>query len=574
MWIYLLIGLLFLILALEGYFKGGINGVITLFGVILAINFSDSFGGLAFGWFTEGKWPIDVNPFWHRAMPILFGFISLVLIFAIAGFVVSVIVRKRLSDRWDEFKLENFKIMNRKLGLCIGMVTALIYSVTMLSIIYSLGNFTVPFKQDSGDEGLLAKLNEARIQLDDTPFLGIAAAYDTTPELHYEVRNLLMKIWNDRGKKLQDLLTAYPGFYALAEETEIKSLIGSQGSDSSSEDSGDSYTDDSYTVSDEGSGTGESLYEMWKSGDSLTLDQILSNSDVVNSINNRYEELKAIEAGSKEEKKLLNFMNDIEQFFETGQSDLYGRDRIVGRWKFAKNASLRATKENYVDVSSVEEMRAIGSRMNQMQGVWAKVWPESDGNVIRFYGYSKSAMFSQVLNGVKGIYQKALDEGEIEDEDGVIGNYNFSRPAEYGQAYGQEGEEEGGSKQADIETTKRMIQWVNNNKPEYIPSKFASARLAQNRGANSRAQLISSKGEWSGSGSLYRLNVDGVREEISKELMLFVGVAGRGIVLKGKNVKANLIEAAEQKQLSKDDKKRTERMQIRLGKDVLVFTRF
>ena len=574
MWIYLLIGLLFLILALEGYFKGGINGVITLLGVILAINFSDSFGGLAFGWFTEGKWPIDVNPFWHRAMPILFGFISLVLIFAIAGFVVSMIVRKRLSDRWDEFQLDNFKIMNRKLGLCIGMVTALIYSVMMLSIIYSLGNFTVPFKQDSGDEGLLAKLNQARIQLDDTPFLGIAAAYDKTPELHYEVRNLLMKIWDDRGKKLQDLLTAYPGFYALAEESEIKSLIGSEGSDSSSEDSGDSYADDSYAVSDEGSGTGESLYEMWKSGDSLTLEQILSNSDVVNAINNRYEELKAIEAGSKEEKKLLDFMNDIEQFFETGQSDLYGRDRIVGRWKFAKNASLRATKENYVDVSSVEEMRAIGSRMNQMQGVWAKVWPESDGNVIRFYGYSKSAMFSQVLNGVKGVYQKALDEGEIEDEDGVIGGYNFSRPAEYGQAYGQEGEEAGESKQADIETTKRMIQWVNNNKPEYIPSKFASARLAQNRGANSRAQLISSKGEWSGSGSLYRLNVDGVQEKISKELMLFVGVAGREIVLKGKNVKANLVEAAEQEQLSKDDKQRTERMQIRLGKDVLVFTRF
>lgn len=574
MWIYLLIGLLFLILALEGYFKGGINGVITLLGVILAINFSDSFGGLAFGWFTEGKWPIDVNPFWHRAMPILFGFISLVLIFAIAGFVVSMIVRKRLSDRWDEFQLDNFKIMNRKLGLCIGMVTALIYSVMMLSIIYSLGNFTVPFKQDSGDEGLLAKLNQARIQLDDTPFLGIAAAYDKTPELHYEVRNLLMKIWDDRGKKLQDLLTAYPGFYALAEESEIKSLIGSEGSDSSSEDSGDSYADDSYAVSDEGSGTGESLYEMWKSGDSLTLDQILSNSDVVNAINNRYEELKAIEAGSKEEKKLLDFMNDIEQFFETGQSDLYGRDRIVGRWKFAKNASLRATKENYVDVSSVEEMRAIGSRMNQMQGVWAKVWPESDGNVIRFYGYSKSAMFSQVLNGVKGVYQKALEEGEIEDEDGVIGDYNFSRPAEYGQAYGQEGEEAGESKQADIETTKRMIQWVNNNKPEYIPSKFASARLAQNRGANSRAQLISSKGEWSGSGSLYRLNVDGVQEKISKELMLFVGVAGREIVLKGKNVKANLVEAAEQEQLSKDDKQRTERMQIRLGKDVLVFTRF
>ena len=166
MWIYLLIGLLFLILALEGYFKGGINGLITLLGVFLAVNFSDTFGGLAFGWYTEGKWPIDVNPFWHRAMPSLLGFISLVLIFAIVGFVVSTIVRKRLSDRWDEFQLDNFKGMNRKFGLCTGLVTALIYSVIMLSIIYRLGNFTVPFKQDCGDEGLLAILIEARVQLD------------------------------------------------------------------------------------------------------------------------------------------------------------------------------------------------------------------------------------------------------------------------------------------------------------------------------------------------------------------------------------------------------------------------
>jgi len=566
MWIYLLIGLFFLILALEGYFKGGINGVITLLGVILAVNFSDSFGGLAFSWFTDGKWPIDVNPFWHRAMPTLFGFIALVLIFAIAGFVVSMIVRKRLSDRWDEFQLDNFKQMNRKLGLCTGMVTALIYSVMMLSIIYRLGNFTVPFKQDGGDQGLLAKLNEARVQLDDTPFLTIAAAYDKTPELHYEVRNLLMLIWDDRGKKLQDLLTAYPGFYALSEESEIKSLIGSEDESDSSE------SEDSYAVSDEGSGSGESLYEMWKSGDSLTLDQILSNRDVVAAINNRYEELKAIEPGSKDEEKLLDFMDDIEQFFKTGQSDLYGRDRIVGRWKFARNASLRATKENYVDVSSVEEMRAIGGRMSEMEGVWAKVWPESNGNVIRFYGYSTAAIFPEIKKGYEEIYQKALDEGEVEEEDEEsLGAYNYSRPVGgdiYGQGEDSENEEE--NKAADKQLAKK-IMWVNANKKESL-SLIWDAVLEKHRKSsrNSRAQALISKGDWSGAGSLYRLGINNVEEKQS----IRVGPKGAGIYLKGKNVKANLVEATERNAPSKDDKERTERMQIRLGKDVLVFTRF
>ena len=568
MWIYLLIGLFFLILALEGYFKGGINGVVTLLGVVLAVNFSDSFGGLAFSWFTDGKWPIDVNPFWHRAMPTLFGFIALVLIFAIAGFVVSMIVRKRLSDRWDEFQLDNFKQMNRKLGLCTGMVTALIYSVMMLSIIYRLGNFTVPFKQDGGDQGLLAKLNEARVQLDDTPFLTIAAAYDKTPELHYEVRDLLMLIWDDRGKKLQDLLTAYPGFYALSEESEIKSLIGSEDESDSSE------SEDSYAVSDEGSGSGESLYEMWKSGDSLTLDQILSNSDVVAAINNRYEELKAIEPGSKDEEKLLDFMDDIEQFFKTGQSDLYGRDRIVGRWKFARNASLRATKENYVDVSSVEEMRAIGGRMSRMEGVWAKVWPEVDGDVIRFYGYSQSAIFEDVTKGYQKIYQEALNEGEVEDDDEGVGAYNYSRPAGGG-VYNQEGEDdEGQNLVADMVKVGQSVEWVNNNRPGAASLLYASALEKQKSSTrNSRAQVLISKGDWSGLGSLYRLNITRVKEKESPTVQLIgrmMGTDQKEFVIKGNSIKANLVEATEMK----DNKQRRERLQIRLGKDVLVFTRF
>ena len=137
MWIYLLIGLLFLILALEGYFKGGLNGVITLVGVIIAINFGTSFGGLAFGWLAD-KWPVDVFPFWHRAVPTLAAFVTLVLLFAIAGFVVSTLIRKRFADRWDEFQFDSYKRMNRKFGLCTGLITAAVYSVMMLAIIYRL----------------------------------------------------------------------------------------------------------------------------------------------------------------------------------------------------------------------------------------------------------------------------------------------------------------------------------------------------------------------------------------------------------------------------------------------------
>ena len=66
-----------------------------------------------------------------------------------------------------------------------------------------------------------------------------------------------------------------------------------------------------------------------------------------------------------------------------------------------------------------------------------------------------------------------------------------------------------------------------------------------------------------------------VKENIDPSARLLVAsVAARGVNLTGKNVKTDLVEAAEMKKLSEEDKERSERIQIRLGKDVLVFTRF
>ena len=69
MWIYLLISLIFLILALECYFKGGVNALVTLIGVFLAVNLAASFGPMAFQWMGDKWWPIDVHPFWNRSVP-------------------------------------------------------------------------------------------------------------------------------------------------------------------------------------------------------------------------------------------------------------------------------------------------------------------------------------------------------------------------------------------------------------------------------------------------------------------------------------------------------------------------
>ncbi len=547
MWIYLLIGLLFLILAVEGYFKGGVNGVITLLGVIIAINFSGAFGGFAYGWLAD-KWPIGDFPFWHRVVPTVAGFITIALLFAIAGLVVSIIIRKRLVDRWDEFQIDSYKGMNRKFGFCTGLITATVYSVMMLAIIYRLGNFTVPFQQEDGDEGILAMLNESRVQLDDTPFLKIAAAYDTTPDLHYEIRDALLMIWDDRGREMQDLIKAYPGFYALRYDPEIRSLIGDSEDDSSEDSSdnsyGESYEDDSGSTGGS-EGDGDSLYHMWKSNDSLTLDQILSNSDVVVAVNNRYEELKAIEPGSDEAKRLGAFIKDLtdeeEGFLSTGKSKLYGRDLIVGRWKFALNASLRETKKNYVDIKSAEEMKAIWERLTGLKSSHIKIWPSQDGKVVRVYGVSPEEVDKLTIQEALKVYKAALENGDIEEDESFD---TYSMPTDY-----ENGEQQ--NNQTNSRESAQAMEWFYKNKPIELTQIFLKSQAKA--GSNS----LIAKGEWEGSGYLYKIKA---RKENFKTMR-------KGFYdsqLNGKLLNLSL----------KGEDKDSLKLYLKIASDTLVFTRF
>lgn len=563
MWIYLLIGLLFLILAVEGYFKGGVNGVITLLGVIIAINFSGAFGGFAYGWLAD-KWPIGDFPFWHRVVPTVAGFITIALLFAIAGLVVSIIIRKRLADRWDEFQIDSYKGMNRKFGFCTGLITATVYSVMMLAIIYRLGNFTVPFQQEDGDEGMLAMLNESRVQLDDTPFLKIAAAYDTTPDLHYEIRDALLLIWDDRGREMQDLMKAYPGFYALRYDPEIRSLIGDS-EDDSSEDSSDnsyveSYEDDSGSTGGS-EGDGDSLYHMWKSNDSLTLDQILSNSDVVAAVNNRYEELKTIEPGSDEAKRLGAFIKDLtdeeEGFLRTGKSKLYGRDLIVGRWKFALNASLRETKKNYVDINSAEEMRGIWSRLDGLKGSQIKIWPSEDGKKLRIYGFSMEEVIELANEEILKLYKEGVESGDIEEDD--TEDIYSSMPADYG----ADGQQTNQNKANELDKAQK---WFIENKP------YAYSNIYAQKRAKAENNRLLAKGEWDGTGFLYRLNIQKERVRAASvrtgNLVTTINLAGTNLdySIKGSNLESSL-----NGDMQDSDKLK---LHISLGKDTLVFTRF
>ena len=547
MWIYLLISLIFLILALECYFKGGVNALVTLIGVFLAVNLAASFGPMAFQWMGDKWWPIDVHPFWNRAVPVVAGFITIVVIFSILGTVASIMLRKRLEAQWEEYRLENYKGMNRKFGLCVGLITASVYSVMALTLIYQLGNFTVPFKNDN-DPWALKTLNEAREQLDNTPFIKLAAAYDKTPDLHYEVRDTLVLFLNNNAKTIEKHIHVYPGFYALAETDEIKSLLGIEEEEEEEEDP---YGED---AGDYGDSSDESLYAMWKTqAGNLSLPKLLGNSDVVSAVNTRYEELKAIEPNSDEEKKLQGFMEDIRHFFETGESKLYGRDAIVGRWQFAPNVSLRENKKTRTSIS-VDEMRGIQSTVGKMRRVTLQVWPEADRNQIRVNGLSVAGAYEQVLKKLRETYQKAIDDGEVDDDAfGYGAGYGggFSQPVGFEETYGTQGGE-ANEGQAKVEEARRMLAWIQAKDPGWVSRELNRSML---RGDTVRI----GSGKWEGSGILFQVTVKPDKVQLSKEAEFLSGAMRTGWPLRSGKLKSTIVKG---------------RLHIRSGRDVFVFTRY
>jgi len=549
MWIYLLIGLIFLILALECYFKGGVNALVTLIGVFLAVNVAASFGPMAFQWMGDKWWPIDVHPFWNRAVPVVAGFITLVVLFSILGTVASIMLRKRLEAQWEEYRLENYKGMNRKFGLCVGLITGSVYSVMALTLIYQLGNFTVPFKNDN-DPWALKTLNEAREQLDNTPFIKLAAAYDNTPDLHYEVRDTLVLFLNNNAKTIEKHIHVYPGFYALAETDEIKSLLGI-GEEEEEEDDSSVYEPDSGG----GYSSDEPLYAMWKKqAGNLSLPKLLGNSDVVSTVNTRYEELKAIEPNSDEEKKLLAFMRDIRVFFDTGESELYGRDAIVGRWKFAPNVSLRENKKTRTTIS-VDEMRGIQSTVSKMRRVTLQVWPEADRNQIRVNGLSVAGAYEQVLKKLREEYQKAIDDGEVDDDaygyGPGYGGGGFSQPVGFEETYGEQGGE-ANEGQAQVEEARRMLAWIRAKNPVWIPRELGRS---MSRGDTMRI----GSGSWEGSGILFRVTVKPAKVDLSKEAEILSGAMRAAWPLRSGKLKATIVKG---------------RLHVQSGRDVFVFTRY
>jgi hypothetical protein len=231
-----------------------------------------------------------------------------------------------------------------------------------------------------------------------------------------------------------------------------------------------------------------------------------------------------------------------------GKSELYNRDAIVGRWRFAPNVSLRENKKTRTTIS-VDEMRGIQATVGKMRGVTLQIWPEVDQKQIRVNGLSVGGAFDDVLKKLRTLYQKAVDDGDVDDDAFGYGG-GYSQPVGFEQTYGTQGGE--GENQGKVDEVKRMLTWIQAKDPNWVGSQLTQSML---KGGSMRI----GSGKWEGFGIRFKVTVKPDKVDLSKEAEFLAGSLKAGWPLRSGKLNTNIVKG---------------RLHVQSGRDVFVFTRY
>jgi len=265
-------------------------------------------------------------------------------------------------------------------------------------------------------------------------------------------------------------------------------------------------------------------------------------------INDEYSRL--VVADPEELSQLDDFIDDLEDFlFESGESRRHGREKIVGRWKFARNISLRENRDRRVSFT-VEEMYELHDRLNAMNLIRITVMPAVDDNRILFFGPNPAAALKSMADEEIEDYRKAKEDGTWDEMMGDAAGTDDPFQQAYGgipagyqqrpgfeEQYGEEEEEEenSGPSNQEVQEFLQAMRWsdaeirrlyeVGSSEAKYD----AFMRRAQRKRYRDKIRTIASEkmteGTWMGKGIRYKLNLKNFEPElnaIAKELQKII----------------------------------------------------
>jgi len=202
-----------------GYRQGAVRVLVSFAGIIVA-------GLLAA---PLGKYFKPLMPYAGIHNPVLIwmlgppvAFVLVLILFKTAGSVVHHKTEMHYKYHTDELKYALWERLNRRVGLCVGLLNGTAYFVLISFVLFNFSYSTVQIASSGAQTWTIRLLNQLGRDLESTGMNKAARAVATLPQSYYKTADLAGLLC--QNPQLGGRLTRYPAFLSLLERDDLKQL--------------------------------------------------------------------------------------------------------------------------------------------------------------------------------------------------------------------------------------------------------------------------------------------------------------------------------------------------------------
>ncbi len=309
LWIFAI--LLLALVGMVGFYQGAIRVGFSFVGLIVAGLLAMPLGGLVS--------PILKLCGLHHPVALAFiapfvVYLAILTTFKSVAFAIHRKVDVYYKHQSSDTKRLLFERMNQRLGICMGVANGTVYVFLIGVVAYILGYFTVQASTPGKETFTMKLINSINDNLKETSFDKAVAPFLFAKESYYDAVDVLGDVFHN--PVLQNRLSTYPPFLPLAERKEFKDF-----------------------------GNDLKFQEFWLKGP--TFDEFKSHPKVgplLDSVD-LYTNVVATLGGD---------FKDLKTYVETGKTDKFGDEAVIGRWDFDYNASMAKARRSKPNITTVE----------------------------------------------------------------------------------------------------------------------------------------------------------------------------------------------------------------------------
>ena len=223
MTIWILALVLMALLAAIGYNQGAIRVTASLLGLIVSSWLAMPLSKLTTPVVKTlcGMFSVQ-NPLLIWALAPVLAFIVVLTLFKVAGLAAHKKVEVFYKYKAGELRLALWERMNKRLGLCLGIVNGLVYTVLISLVFYIMSYTTTQMALGEGSPQMLRLANRMGQDVVATGLGKAVRAIDPMPQIYYDTADLLGLIYHN--PLIQGRLSRYPAFLDLVDRPEFQDV--------------------------------------------------------------------------------------------------------------------------------------------------------------------------------------------------------------------------------------------------------------------------------------------------------------------------------------------------------------